>query len=102
MYTSARTVSVDFQTYKKVQLICTPNPLPKYKDFVPQNNRFGVRTFEQLRADHLKYKDSGEPRSKVKNFNNCEFSSLFRGIGPVILKTSCMPLHISLGIGLRC
>ena len=33
----------------------TPNPLPKYKDFVPQNNRFGVRTFEQLRADHLKY-----------------------------------------------
>ena len=79
----------------------TPNPLPKYKDFVPQTNRFGVRTFQQLRADHLKYKDSGEPRSKVKNFNNCEFSSLFRGTGPVILKTSCMPLHISLGIGLK-
>ena len=79
----------------------TPSPLPKYKDFVPQNNKFGVRTFEQLRADHLKYKDSGEPRSKVKNFNNCEFSSLFRGTGPVILKTSCMPLHISLGIGLK-
>ena len=80
----------------------TPNPLPKYKDFVPQSNRFGVRTFEQLRADHLKYKDSGEPRSKVKNFNNCEFSSLFRGTGPVILKTSCMRLFTShWGLGLR-
>ena len=29
------------------------------------------------------------------------YSSLFRGTGPVILKTSCMPLHISLGAGLE-
>ena len=29
------------------------------------------------------------------------YSSLLRGTGPVILETSCMPLHISLDVGLK-
>ena len=60
-----------------------------------------MRTFEQLIADQERYKESGCPKSKVKEYQNCEFESLLKGAGPIILKTSCMPLHISLGIGLK-
>ena len=39
--------------------------------------------------------------AKLKDFNNCEFSSLLTGTGPIILKTSCMPLHIAFGLELK-
>ena len=80
----------------------TPYPLLKYKEFTPETHKkFEMRTFEQLRADQERYRESGCPKSKVKEYHNCEFESLFKGAGPIILKTSCMPLHISLRIGLK-
>ena len=79
----------------------TPFPLSKYEQFTPDTHKFEMRTFEKLQADYSRYKQSGDPRSKIKEYNNCEFESLFRGTGRVILKTSCMPLHISLGFGLK-
>ena len=79
----------------------SPNPLPKYKESTPSVCNFEKRPFEQLQADHERYRANGDPRTKVKDYHNCELSSLFKGSGPIILTTSCMPLHISLGVGLR-
>ena len=79
----------------------SPNPLPKYKESIPSVCNFEKRTFEQLQADHERYRASGDPRTKVKDYHNCELPSLFKGLGPIILTTSCMPLHISQGVGLR-
>ena len=42
-----------------------------------------------------------DPRSKIKEYKDCEFESLFRGNGPTILKTSYTLLHISLGFCLK-
>ena len=80
----------------------SPSPLPKYNESTtPSVCNFEKRTFEQLQADHERYRASGDPRTKVKDYHNCELPSLFKGSGPIILTTSCMPLHISLGVGLR-
>ena len=79
----------------------TPFLLSKYEQFMHDTHKFEMRTFEKLQADYSRYKQSGDPRSKIKEYNNCEFESLFRGTGPIILKTSCMPLRISLGFGLK-
>ena len=79
----------------------TPFPLPKYEQFMPNTHKFEMRTFEKSQADYSRYKQSGDPRSKIKECNNCEFESLFGGTGPIILETLCMPLHISLGFGLK-
>ena len=79
----------------------TPNPLSKYEDFVPQDIKFESRTFKQLKTDNLRCLESGKSRSKLKDFNNCDFPSLLAGTGPIILKVSCMPLQISLGLGLK-
>ena len=67
---------------------------------MPQDIKFESRTFEQLKTDNLSYLESCKSRSKLKDFNNCEFPSLLTGKGLIILKTSCMPLHIS-SLGLR-
>ena len=40
------------------------------------------------------------PKSKMKEYNNCEYLPLFRGNGPLLHTTFCIPLHISLGIEL--
>ena len=68
----------------------TPHPLAKYEEFSPDQMKFEMRT---LQVHFEKYKESGDPR-----FTTVKFSSLFRGTGPVILKTTCMPIHISLGV----
>ena len=54
----------------------TPNPLLKYKEFTSETHKFKMRTFEQLRADQEIYKESGSPKSKVKEYNDCEVESL--------------------------
>ena len=72
------------------------NLLSKYKDFLPQGIKFESRTFfGQFKTDDLRYLKSGKSRSKLKDFNKCEFPSLLTGTGPIIFKTSCMPPHIS-------
>ena len=37
----------------------------------------------------------------MKEYNNCEYLPLFRVNGLVLHATSCMPLHISLGVELH-
>ena len=54
-----------------------------------------------MEQDYERFVQAGSSKSKVKEFNNCEAPSLFKGAGSVISTTSCMPLHISLGIGLN-
>ena len=94
-----RTACVNCLIYRKVQL--TPCFHFQSMSSLRPIHTFEMRTFEKLQADYSRYKQSGDPRSKIKEYNNCEFESLFRGTGPIILKTSCMPLHISLGFGLK-
>ena len=79
----------------------TPNPLSKYNDHKPSKTDFEIRTFEMIKRDNQTYDNDGKPKSKLKEYNNCEFQSLFTGEGPILHTTSCMPLHISLGVGLK-
>ena len=74
----------------------TLHPLTKYVEFSPDKMKFEMRTFRAVASWLRKVQ-----RKWWSRIHNCEFSSLFRGIGPVILKTSCMPLHISLGVCLK-
>ena len=57
-----------------------PYPLLKYKEFTPETHKFEMRTFEQLRADQKRRKESGCRKSEVKEYYNCEFESLFKGL----------------------
>ena len=54
-----------------------------------------------IQRDNQNYDNDGKSKSKLNEYNNCEFQSLFTGEGPILHATSCMPLHISLGVGLK-
>ena len=79
----------------------TPAPLTKYCNYTPANTQLETRTFEKLKNDNEKYRNDGQPKQKVKDYNNFEFPTLFEGTGPILYTTSCMTLHISLGVGLN-
>ena len=79
----------------------TPTPLSKYNDHKPSKTDFEIRTFQMIQCDNQNYDNDGKSKSKLKEYNNCEFQSLFTGEGPILHTTSCMPLHISLGVGLK-
>ena len=54
-----------------------------------------------MKQDYKRFVQAGSSKSKVKEFNNFEAPSLFKGTGSVIFTTPCMPLHISFRIGLN-
>jgi len=41
----------------------------------------------------------GSVKSKANQFHNCESRPIFQADGPVLDSVSCMPLHLSLGLG---
>lgn len=61
--------------------------------------QFPVRSFESITSDNEEYVKSGSVKSKANQFHNCESSPIFHAAGPVIDSVSCMPLHLSLGLG---
>ena len=78
----------------------TPAPFTKYCNYTPENTQFETRTFEKLKSDNEKYRNDGEPKQKVKDYNNFKFPTLFKGTGPILYTTSCMtiPLGVALNI----
>lgn len=74
----------------------TPSTLPKYSQSCEQ---FTVRTFESISSDNRRFVDAGANKAKVNKFHNCELPPIFKTAGPVIDSVSCMPLHLSLGLG---
>ena len=79
----------------------TPYPLAKYSNSVPSVITFPVRTFESLTDEAKKFKADGSIKSNVSSYKNCEYEPLFKTNGPVLQHTSCMPVHLNLGIGLQ-
>lgn len=77
-----------------------PIILHRYKKDVDECT-FSQRSFSGMLDDHQKFVDSGRERSKVSQYNNCEYPPILNASGPVINTMSVMPLHISLGLGLQ-
>ena len=54
-----------------------------------------------IQRDNQNYDNDVKSKSKLKEYDNCEFQFLFTGEGSILHTTSCMLLHISLGVGLK-
>ena len=61
--------------------------------------KFTVRTFESMLSDNERYVKSGAVKAKAYQYHNCESKPIFQAAGPVLKSVSCMPLHLSLGLG---
>ena len=61
--------------------------------------QFSPRTFESMSSDNKDLVNGGSVKAKANRFHNCESKPIFRAYGPVIESVSCMPLHLSLGLG---
>ena len=61
--------------------------------------KFPVRSFESILSDNNRFVKGGSVKSKANQFHNCESLPIYQATGPVIDSVSCMPLHLSLGLG---
>ena len=61
--------------------------------------KFPVRSFESILSDNDRFVKGGSVKSKVNQFHNCESTPVYQATGSVIDSVSCMPLHLSLGLG---
>lgn len=61
--------------------------------------KFPVRSFESILSDNDRFVKGGSVKSKANQFHNCESTPVYQATGPVIDSVSCMPLHLSLGLG---
>ena len=61
--------------------------------------KFPVRSFESILSDNDRFVKGGSVKSKANQFHNCESLPIYQATGPVIDSVSCMPLHLSLGLG---
>lgn len=78
-----------------------PITLERYRQRdVRSEKTFPPRTLNSMHNQAVKFAQSGQPQSKVSNFQNCEKLPLIQGEGSVLKHVSVMPLHLSLGIGL--
>ena len=77
----------------------TPTPLKKYEGLSSQPKQFQERTFESIYRNNQTFVADGSVKSKVSHYNNCQHSAIFKGKGPILDSVSCMPLHLSLGLG---
>ena len=50
-------------------------------------------------SDNNRFVKGGSVKSKANQFHNCESIPIYQATGPVIDSVSCMPLHLSLGLG---
>lgn len=57
------------------------------------------RTFQSICSDNEKFMHGGSVESKANQLHNCESRPIFQTAGPVLDSLSCMPLHLSLGLG---
>lgn len=60
---------------------------------------FSQRTFQSICSDNEKFMNGGSVKSKANKLHNCESRPIFQTAGPVLHSLSCMPLHLSLGLG---
>ena len=60
---------------------------------------YELRSVSCMHADHRTFIDSKASRDQLCNFNNCEHGPLVSAEANVEDIHSCMPLHISLGLG---
>ena len=74
---------------------CLPGPVRAVPIDAPAHTLLGIR------QDHEQYIASGAPKSKVAEFNNSENLVVIKANGPVVAHFSCIPLHISLGLGMQ-
>ena len=58
-----------------------------------------MRNFESILSDNDRFVKGGSVKSKANQFHNCESIPIYQATGPVIDSVSCMPLHLSLGLG---
>ena len=63
------------------------------------SKKFPVRSFESILSDNNRFVKGGSVKSKANQFHNCESIPIYQATGPVIDSVSCMPLHLSLGLG---
>ena len=63
------------------------------------STHFSQRTFQSICSDNEKFMHGGSVKSKANQFHNCENRPIFQAAGPVLDSVSCMPLHLSLGLG---
>lgn len=61
--------------------------------------QFSPRTFESMSSDNRDFVNGGSVKAKANRCHNCESKPIFHASGPVIESVSCMPLHLSLGLG---
>lgn len=63
--------------------------------------QFSSRTcgFESVSSDYGDFVNAGSVKTKAKQFHNCESMAIFKSSGPVTESVSCMPPHLSLGLG---
>ena len=52
----------------------TPAPLTKYCNHTPANTQFETRTFEKLKSENEKYRNDGQPKQKVNDYNSFRVS----------------------------
>ena len=64
-----------------------------------RTKKFPVRSFESTLSDNDRFVKGGSVKSKANQFHNCESLPIYQATGPVIDSVSCMPLHLSLGLG---
>lgn len=63
------------------------------------STHFSQRTFQSICSDNEKFMHGGSVKSKANQLHNCESRPIFQTAGPVLDSLSCMPLHLSLGVG---
>ena len=68
-------------------------------DTMPSPITAPARTMQGIFHDHAEFITAGSPKGKAAAFKNCERPCIIKGNGAVIHHISCMPLHISLGLG---
>lgn len=77
----------------------TPTPLKKYKHLCPKEKTYDERSFTSLVKNQQEYVEAGCIKSNVNKFNNCENIPIYKQRGAILDSVSCMPLHLSLGLG---
>lgn len=72
----------------------------RYKHENISGRTFSSRTFQGMENDQQAFIYSGQSRTYVSSYNNCEHPSMVNATGLTINSLSVMPLHLALGLGL--
>ena len=97
---------VHFCNHCKVRLTDMPKGEPHapviFRRYQPAGvaKSFEDRTVEGMKADNRAFRAAEVRRNQVPLYNNCQFEPLLPD-GKMVELASCMPLHISLGLGLQ-